>query len=96
MLSTNIGRLRILGYLEGLSYLVLLGICMPLKYWAEIPGPTYYAGMAHGMLFIAYCMWIVIAAFEHKWRLSKIALAFIASLLPFGPFVADAKLFNQK
>lgn len=94
MLRTNIGRLSILGILEGISYLLLLGICMPLKYLAEIPGPTYYVGMIHGVLFIAYCLWVGIVWLEYKWSIGKAFLALAASLLPFGTFVADKRLFK--
>ncbi|UII30855.1 DUF3817 domain-containing protein [Fulvivirga ulvae] len=96
MLKTNINRLRVLGFLEGISYLLLLGICMPLKYMMDIPEPTSYVGMAHGVLFIAYCLWVVIVAVELKWGFSKIFWALAASLLPFGTFVADARLFKPE
>lgn len=94
MLKNNINRLRVLGLLEGISYLLLLGVCMPLKYIANIPEPTSYVGMAHGVLFIGYCIWVLIVAFELKWKLNKAFWALVASLLPFGTFVADAKLFK--
>lgn len=94
MLKTNINRLRVLGFLEGISYLLLLGICMPLKYLMDIPEPTYYVGMSHGVLFIAYCLWVLIVAFELKWTIGKTLWALAASLVPFGTFIADAKLFK--
>lgn len=94
MLKTNIGRLSLLGVLEGISYLLLLGICMPLKYLAEVPEPTFYVGLIHGILFIAYCLWLAIVAWEYEWNLSKVVWGFIASLLPFGTFVAEVKLFK--
>ncbi|ELR70795.1 membrane protein YdzA [Fulvivirga imtechensis AK7] len=69
---------------------------MPLKYGWNIPGPTFYAGMAHGVLFIGYCLWVVIVAIQLKWTITKVFWALIASLLPFGPFVADRKLFRYE
>lgn len=93
-MNRNIGILRILGYLEGISYLLLLGICMPLKYIGGIAEPTYYVGMAHGVLFIAYCLWVLLVAYQLKWTFYKTSLALVASLLPFGPFIADKKLFR--
>ena len=96
MLNTTIGQLRVLGILEGISYLLLLGVCMPLKYAMDIPEPTEYVGMAHGVLFIAYTIWVLLAAKKFKWSLGKTFLAFIASMLPFGTFVADAKIFKKE
>ena len=95
MLTTNLGRLRLLAWLEGISFLLLLGIGMPLKYMYEMPQPNMVIGMAHGVLFIAYCLWVFIVKIEHEWSLKKTFLALLASLIPFGTFVADAKLFKQ-
>ena len=89
-------HLRIIGFLEGLSYLALLGVCMPLKYMFEIPEPTKIVGMAHGVLFIYYCLLVLIVSVQLKWSFSKMSWALIASLLPFGTFVADKKLFQNK
>lgn len=93
-MKTNLEKLRVTGFMEGISFIVLLGICMPLKYGWGIPEPTFYVGMAHGVLFIAYCLLVIIVAIQLKWTLSKTCWALVASLLPFGPFVADRKLFR--
>ena len=85
--------LRILGLLEGLSYLALLGICMPMKYMYAMPAPTRYAGMIHGILFLAYCFWVLLVKNEKQWNTRITLLALIASLVPFGTFVADRKIF---
>ncbi|MFK7972656.1 MAG: DUF3817 domain-containing protein [Bacteroidia bacterium] len=94
LLKTWLGRLRIVAFLEGISYLVLLGIAMPLKYMADKPEAVQIVGMAHGVLFVAYCLLLVIVAVGYKWGFKKVALAFLASLVPFGTFWADAKLFK--
>jgi len=96
MLRTNIGRLRITGFLEGISYLVLLGICMPLKYIGGIPEPTFFVGMAHGILFIIYCVLVMVVMIKYKWNLMKTFWALLASVLPFGTFVADVRIFRQQ
>ncbi len=93
MLKTNLGKLRILAYLEGVSFILLLLIGMPLKYFYETPTPNLYIGMAHGFLFIAYCIYVFIVSSELNWNKSKTIWALIASLLPGGTFVADKKLF---
>ncbi len=95
MLKTNIGRLRLLAWLEGISFLLLIGIGMPLKYMYEMPTPNLVIGMAHGILFIVYCLWVIIVRTEQKWGFKKTFLALFASILPFGTFVADAKIFKN-
>jgi integral membrane protein len=91
----SIKVLRIVGFLEGISYLLLLGLAMPLKYGADIPQLISPIGMAHGVLFVAYILLVLINWYKFKWRFSKAFLAGIASLLPFGTFVADKKLFRE-
>ena len=95
LLKTTIGRLRILGFLEGISYLMLFGISMPLKYGFDMPGPNKVIGMAHGLLFVLYVFYVVMAKFEYRWNGKKTLLALLASLVPFGTFWADKKLFRE-
>ena len=82
---------RTTAILEGISYLALFAFTMPLKYWAELGEPNKWVGYAHGVLFILYMILLVALALEKKWRLKKIILLFLASLLPFGTFYADKK-----
>ncbi len=96
MINTNIGRLRLLAYLEGISFLLLLGVGMPLKYLYEIPTPNLYIGMIHGILFIIYLLWVIIVKTELKWSNSKTFWAMFAGFMPFGTFVADVKLFKKE
>lgn len=77
---------------EGISYIVLLFIAMPLKYWANMPLAVKYVGWAHGLLFVAYMACLVMARQEKKWGFGKVLLLFVASLLPFVPFWVDQKL----
>lgn len=93
-LKTSIGRLRVIGFWEGVSFLVLLGIAMPLKYWAGEPGAVRVVGMAHGILFMLYVWAAIQAALEHNWSWRRTALVLFASLLPAGPFVVDARLLR--
>ena len=51
--------------------------------------------LSHGVLFVAYCFWVLIVGMEKKWSFTVIFLALAASLLPFATFVADAKLFRK-
>lgn len=94
-LKTSIGRLRVIGFWEGVSFLVLLGIAMPLKYvWGE-PGAVRVVGMAHGVLFMLYVLAAIQAALEHAWDWKRTGLVLLASLLPAGPFIVDAKLLRE-
>lgn len=95
MIHTNLNLLRLFGYLEGISFLLLLGVGMPLKYMYEMPKPNLIIGMAHGILFIAYCAWVYIVRMENKWNAAKTFWATVAAFIPFGTFVADAKIFRQ-
>ena len=94
-LSTALGRLRLIGMLEGISFLVLLGIAMPLKYLAGHPEAVRVVGMAHGVLFVAYVAAIIQAQVGYdNWPWRRSGLVLLASLLPFGPFVVDRKVLR--
>lgn len=95
LLKSSLGRLRIVAFLEGISFLLLLGIAMPLKYMAGIPEGVRIIGMAHGVLFVLYVLLLVQVGIEKNWSWTKGFLAFIASLIPFGTFYADAKWFKD-
>ena len=90
--KSSVGRVRVVGMLEGISFLLLMGIAMPLKYLADMPEAVRYTGWGHGLLFIAYCLVIFLAWTEGKLSFRKALLAFVASLLPFGPFIIDKRL----
>jgi integral membrane protein len=77
---------------EGISFLFLLGVAMPLKYAAGQPLFVKYGGWAHGILFILFLMTIFQAWADRAISFTEAVLAFIASLLPFGPFVLDRRL----
>ena len=84
--------LRILGNVEGVSYLLLLFIAMPLKYAYHMPMAVKITGMAHGVLFVAYCMVLALCMKKFNWKLGFGVYLFIATLIPFGTFVTDRKL----
>ena len=94
LFKTPIGRLRIIAFLEGCSFL-LLGITMILKYKFDMPQPNYIVGMLHGVLFIIYIILVLQVAYIKKWKIITIFWAFLASLIPFGTFYADKKIFNN-
>ncbi|MDX1628253.1 MAG: DUF3817 domain-containing protein [Fulvivirga sp.] len=91
-LNNTLGRFRLVAILEGISYL-LFAITMPLKYIFEITAPNYVVGMLHGILFILYVGFCLYVIFRFRWSFKTSFLALIASLIPFGTFYADQKLF---
>ncbi|MCF2502901.1 DUF3817 domain-containing protein [Dyadobacter sp. CY107] len=95
LIKSALGRLRIVAFLEGISYLVLLGIAMPLKYIAGLPQAVRVVGMAHGVLFVLFVVLLIQVATERSWSFKKSLLSFISSLVPFGTFYADAKWFRE-
>lgn len=88
----NIKSLRIIGFLEGMSFLLLLFIAMPMKYIWGNPIMVKYVGMGHGVLFIAFLLVLMVVVQKMKWSNRIFFLGFIASILPFGPFVFDHQL----
>jgi integral membrane protein len=94
LLKSSLGRLRIIAFLEGISYLVLLGIAMPLKYFGDNPQPVRIVGMAHGVLFVLFLLLLIQVTIERNWSFKKAVLGFISSLIPFGTFYADIKWFR--
>jgi integral membrane protein len=83
------------GKLEGVSYLVLLGVAMPLKYLAGMPLAVRIAGSAHGGLFILLMIVLGLAWRRAPLSRQQVVTVFIASLLPFGPFVIDRRLERE-
>jgi integral membrane protein len=94
LLKTALGRLRIVAFLEGCSYL-LLGFTMILKYKYSMPQPNYIVGLAHGLLFVLYIGLLLQVSFLHRWNIVKMFMAFLASLIPFGTFYADKAIFRK-
>ncbi len=92
MIKDTIGQFRLIGFIEGISYLVLLFIAMPMKYIYENPVPVKIVGMTHGVLFIIFIILLLAAAQKHSWSFKFNSLLFIASLVPFGTFFTDKKL----
>lgn len=95
LLTTHIGRLRIIGFLEGISFILLVGVGMPLKYYGGYEHATYDIGMAHGLLFIAYVLMVFPARKDLKWSNTTTILVLLASIIPFGTFIAEYKLFRK-
>ncbi len=92
LLQSPMGRLRIVAFLEGCSFLLIF-FTMYLKYGLNMPKPNYVVGMAHGLFFVAYIFLVLQVGQLFKWRFKEYVFAFAASIVPGGTFYADKKLF---
>jgi len=86
-LNKQLALFKKIGIAEAISFLLLLGVAMPMKYFLDIPLAVKYTGWAHGLLFMAYLIWLCLAAKEQSWKWGTILWGAIASLIPFGPFI---------
>lgn len=94
-LKTNIGRLRLVALLEGLSLIVLVFVGVPLKYMFNNPIGSEVVGPIHGVLFILYVIFTFNVASEYKWKFFKTTWkVLIASFIPFGTFYIDNKILK--
>lgn len=95
LIQSHLGRLRIIGFLEGISFILLVGVAMPLKYIGGYTHATWDIGMIHGVLFISYIVAVIPVKFDLNWNLKTTFLVLLASLLPLGTFVAEYKIFRK-
>ncbi len=87
-----IRRFRLTAWAEAVSYLLLLGVAMPLKYLWGWPLGVRIVGMIHGLLFVLFCLTLAQAMVAGRWSLRRGVAMFLASLVPLLPFWLDAKL----
>lgn len=93
--DTSLRNFRILAFVEGVSFLLILFVTMPLKYLYETPLPNKVVGIVHGFLFIGYCLYALQLKWERSWSIGKLLWLWLASIVPFGTFVADRKLLRE-
>ncbi|WNJ16848.1 DUF3817 domain-containing protein [Pontibacter sp. G13] len=97
--NSHLGRFRLISLVEGISYILLMGVGMPLKYMftdhADLTelGTSLVTmfGRAHGGLVVLFIVFGALAAMSRKWDIEKMAILFLASLIPFGAFWAEKK-----
>ena len=94
--NSALGQFRMAAITEGISFIVLLFVAMPLKYIAGDPRAVLYVGWVHGLLFMIYILTLIIAAIKLEWKFKKIVIAFLASLIPFGTFILDKSLKKEE
>lgn len=88
-MEKTIKTFKIISTLEAISFLVLLGIAMPLKYIWNMPEMVRIVGMGHGVLFLLYVAGAVYVSQLLNWSIKKLVIAVLCSVLPFGPFYVE-------
>lgn len=86
---------RIISLLEGISYLLILGVTMPLKYIWDQGQPNQIVGMAHGVLFLLYIVLAIMIKPERNWNGKTLAIVLLCSIIPFGTFWMDRKYLRN-
>jgi integral membrane protein len=81
--------------LEGISYVLLLAVAMPLKYFFDLPMAVKVVGWAHGVLFMAYLAFLLLCWIEYSWSFMRVIKYFAASLLPVVPFYIERSLRKE-
>lgn len=92
IIKNPVHRFRTIALIEGLSFLFLLFISMPLKYYFGIRGFSFYVGAAHGGLFVIYVIFAIEIMIRRKISILQFARVIIASIIPFGTFFNDKML----
>lgn len=90
-LEKQIMLFRWVSILEGISFLTLLFLAMPLKYFFDLPQMVRVVGMAHGVLFLAYIAGALLMYKPLNWRTQTLLIAVVCSVVPFGPFYIEKK-----
>ena len=86
---------RLVAFLEGVSYILLLFIAVPIKYILDDPTYVKLLGMPHGILFVVYIIFSVIGKNKFKWSYIEFFIVSAASLIPFGTFYVDKKYLRK-
>ena len=86
---------RIVALLEGVSYVLLLGVAMPLKYWGDLPVAVRIVGSLHGLLFVAYAVCAGLLLLRGQWNFARASAAMGVSLVPFATFFFDRSIRDE-
>ena len=86
---------RVVSFLEGTSYLLLLFVAVPIKYWLNDPQYVKLLGMPHGLLFVGYIVLAFLLKPEMKLNMKKFGIVLLASIFPFGTFYIDKKYLRN-
>ncbi len=86
---------RIISFLEGTSYLLLLFVAVPIKYFWNDPQYVKLLGMPHGLLFVVYIVIAYLIKDQMQWKGRSLAEVLLASIIPFGTFYIDKKYLRS-
>ncbi|SDE15651.1 integral membrane protein [Mucilaginibacter pineti] len=96
LFKTNVGRLRIIAYLEGLSLLILVFIAVPLKHFQHNPAMVKTMGPIHGALFLLFIFNTISVGTEQRWKFKTTTWkVLLACIIPFGTFYIDSKILGK-
>ena len=86
---------RLVALLEGVSYILLLFIAVPIKYWSGDEQWVKLLGMPHGILFVSYLIFAFLIKKNENWGMNDLGIVLLASILPFGTFYVDWKYLKK-
>lgn len=96
LFKTNIGRLRIIGFLEGISLLALVFIAVPMKYYFQNPEGSKIIGPIHGALFLLFVFNALSVGVEQRWKFKDTTWkVLLACVVPFGTFYIDHAILRK-
>jgi integral membrane protein len=87
-----VSTLRTIGLVEAVSYVLLVGVAMPMKYFLDMPLAVRVLGGLHGFLFVLFCWALLLVITKAGWSIGRAALVFAASLVPLATFGIDEKM----
>jgi len=96
LLQSKVGRLRVIGFLEGISLLILIGIAVPMKYAFNDPSLVRLLGPIHGFFFVIFVINALSVGIEYKWKFTDITWkVLVACMIPFGTFYVDYRILRK-
>ncbi|WP_430401827.1 DUF3817 domain-containing protein [Fluviicola sp.] len=96
LVQSKVGRLRLIGFLEGISLLLLLFVAMPLKYGFHLPEFSKIMGTVHGALFLLFIFNTLSVGVEQQWKFKTTTWkVLLACIVPFGTFYIDRKILRK-
>ena len=95
LLKTPIGRFRIVSLLEGVSFILLMGVAVPAKYVFDNPALIMPVGLVHGILFLLFLAFAIWAIVIYKWKIKTSFLVLLSSVIPFGTFYIDSTILKK-
>ena len=86
---------KLVSLLEGVSYILLLFIAVPLKYWGGDEQYVKLLGMPHGLLFVGYIILAFLIKDDENWTSNDFGIVLISSVFPFGTFYINKKYLKK-